>query len=64
MRKKTIEITDIIEEIKNNQDITEIELTKKYGCSERTMRRYFKILKNEGKIVMLRKGKNRYWKVL
>ncbi len=64
MRQKTIKIADIIKEIKNNQDITEAILAKKYNCTERTIRRYFKILKSEGKIIMIRKGKNRYWKVL
>lgn len=64
MRQKTIEFMDIIEEIKNNQAIKEVDLAKKYGCTERTVRRYFKVLKSEGKITLVRKGKNRIWKVL
>jgi len=54
----------IIEEIEKNSRITEIELADKYEVSERTMRRYFKDLKDNKKIKMLKRGKDREWKIL
>lgn len=50
----------IMEEIKDNKKITEVYLANKYGYSERTIRRYIKILKDQKKI-KLKTGKNREW---
>lgn len=54
----------IILEIKNNNKITEKELANKYYYSERTIRRYFKILKDSDQLKLINTGKNRCWKLL
>lgn len=52
---------NILEELNSNHFIKEEELAKKYQCSERTIRRYIKILK-DSKIVKLKDfGKKREW---
>jgi len=54
----------ILLEIKNNSKVTQVELAKKYFYSERTIRRYFKVLKNSGKIKLINIAKKRAWKIL
>ena len=53
-------LNSIIQEIKNNDKTTQPYLAKKYGYSERTIRRYFKILKNDICITYIPKEKT--WK--
>ena len=53
----------IIDEINKDSKITELSLSKKYYYSERTIRRYFKTLKDSGKIKLIGTGKNRRWKI-
>jgi len=62
VNEKLIQI--ILQEIKKNSKITEKELSKKYFYSERTIRRYFKVLKDNGKIKLISVGKNRSWEIL
>jgi len=55
---------NILEEIKSNSKITEKELAKKYEVTERTIRRYFKELKNNNIIKLIRNGNLREWYIL
>lgn len=55
---------EIIQEINKNSQITERELSEKYEVSERTIRRYFKDLKDNKKIRLIRNGKYREWHIL
>ena len=54
----------IIKEIQSNNKITEKELSTKYYYSERTIRRYVKILKDAGIIKMSNSGKKRSWEIM
>jgi len=62
VNQKLLEV--ILNEIKKNNKITEKELAIKYYYSERTIRRYFKLLKNHGKIKFIKIGKNRSWNIV
>lgn len=65
MRYKNNELyINILEEIKSNSKITEKELAKKYEVTERTIRRYFKELKNNNIIKLIRNGNLREWHIL
>ena len=65
MKYKNYELLDkILMEIRNNSKITENFIAKKYLFSERTVRRYFKYLKDNKKIILINKGKDREWKIL
>ena len=65
MRKINNEIFSIIlNEIKNNPFITEKEIADKTYYTERTIRRYFKILKDNKQIKLVKYKKIRYWEVL
>ena len=65
MKYKNYELLDkILMEIRNNSKITENFIAKKYFFSERTVRRYFKYLKDNKKIILINKGKDREWKIL
>ena len=55
---------DIYEEIINNNEVTEIFLAEKYYCSERTIRRYIKILKDNKYITIEGTGRKRKWIIL
>lgn len=61
INKEMLEI--ILIEIKDNSKVTELTLANKYGYTERTIRRYFKILKDSGKIKLIDTGKKRAWKI-
>lgn len=54
----------ILDNIKNNEKITEVELARMYHCTERTIRRYLKILKDKGIVRLDASGKNRKWIIL
>ena len=54
----------ILKEIKKDDQITEGYLAKKFQVSERTIRRYMCILKDEGKIELTGRGIKRKWKLL
>jgi len=54
----------IINEIKRNDKITEKELSFRYKYTERTLRRYFKILKDNNIIKLNGAGKKRTWKII
>ncbi len=54
----------ILKEIKKDDQITEGYLAKKFQVSERTIRRYMRILKDEGKIELTGRGIKRKWKLL
>ena len=56
-------LLSLIEELNKNSKITQKELMKKYEVSERTIRRYLKILKDENLLILEAKGKNRNWKI-
>lgn len=65
MRYKNNELyINILKEIKSNSKITEKELAKKYEVTERTIRRYFKELKNNNIIKLIRNGNLREWHIL
>lgn len=57
-------LESILREIKTSNKVTEKDIASKYYYSERTIRRYFKILKDNGKIEIRGNGKNRVWKIL
>ena len=54
----------IYREIINNDDVTERGLAEKYYCSERTIRRYIKILKDHKYIAIEGTGTKRKWIIL
>ena len=54
----------ILLEIKNNKNITEKELAKKFNYSERQIRRFIKELRDKQKIKMEGFGKKKIWKIL
>ena len=65
MRKRDFNLlTNIYKELKNNQSVTENYLMNKYECSERTIRRYIKILKDNKYIELTGYGRNRRWNIL
>ncbi len=65
MRKRDFNLlTSIYKELKNNQSVTENYLMNKYECSERTIRRYIKILKDNKYIELIGYGRNRRWNIL
>ena len=54
----------IIDEIRNNSQVTEKFIADKHLISERTVRRYFKDLKDSNKVKLVIKGKFRKWIIL
>ena len=54
----------IYQEIANNNEVTENLLAEKYYYSERTIRRYIKILKDNKYITMVGTGTKRKWIIL
>ena len=54
----------IYKEIATNDNVTEVLLAQKYYCSERTIRRYIKILKENKYITMEGAGTKRKWIIL
>ncbi len=57
-------LKNILNAMKDNSNITEIEIANRYFYSERTIRRYIKILKNNEYIKMTGNGRRRKWIVL
>ncbi len=57
-------LTNIFSEIYNNGYVTEKSLATKFSYSERTIRRYLKILKENNYIMLLGSGKKRKWIIL
>lgn len=55
-------LLDILDDI-NNISVTTKYLANKYGFSERTIRRYLKILKNSNVITYQKDGFNKGWKI-
>ena len=53
---------DILDNI-NNNNVTTKSLANKYNFSERTIRRYLAILKNNNIIAYHRDGLNKGWKI-
>jgi len=65
MKQKNYKMYEIIiEEIVNNSQVTEKYIADKYLISERTVRRYFKDLKDNKKIKLIIRGKFREWIIL
>lgn len=54
----------IYKEIANNDKATEVLLAEKYYCSERTIRRYIKLLKDNKYITLEGTGRKRKWIIL
>ncbi len=54
----------IFEDIKNNNKITECFLAEKYNLSERTIRRYIRLLKNQGLLTSKDFGRKKVWQVI
>jgi len=57
-------LNHIIKRIKDNSAVTESYLAKETFYSERTIRRYFKILKDRKAIRLIGSGKKRSWKII
>lgn len=57
-------LTIIIEEIKKDPKITEVKLAKITSYTERTIRRYIKILKETSVIKRVGFGKNGKWQII
>ena len=51
-------------ELKLNSKVSQIELAKKYGVNERTIRRYYKILKDNGYIIQHSSGRKTVWHII
>ena len=54
-------LSNILEEIKKDNMVTQVYLANKYSCSERTIRRYIKVLKEQKKIKMVSFGRKKKW---
>ena len=54
----------IYNELKLNPKVSQIELARKYNASERTIRRYYKILKDNGYIIQQSSGRKTVWHIL
>lgn len=63
IRKEEL-LKKILMELQENSKMTEKEIAQKFYYSERTIRRYFKILKDRKIIVLITTRKNREWKVI
>lgn len=61
MKEKYVTYNEIINNLLKNPRITEKELAQKYLISERTIRRYLKVLKDKNIIEYYKNGKTRYW---
>ena len=61
MKEKYVTYNEIISNLLKNPRITEKELAQKYLISERTIRRYLKVLKDKNIIDYYKNGKTRYW---
>ena len=57
-------LNNIYKDIKKNFIVNEIYLANKYLCSERTIRRYIKILKDNKLIKLEGSGTKRIWKCI
>ncbi len=57
-------LKNIYNEIKLNPKISQKELARKYNVNERTIRRYYKILKDSGYIIKQSSGKKTKWFIL
>ncbi len=62
-RRNDILLNNILKLMKDNPSITEVELAKILGFTERNIRRSIKILKDEDKVKLIRNGKERYWQI-
>ena len=54
----------IFEDIKNSKNVTQKNLAIKYNCHERTIRRYYKILKDNNYIEYIVNGNEKKWKII
>ncbi len=57
-------LLDILKDINDEPKITQRDLMKKYDVTERTVRRYIKILKDEKILKLSATGKERKWKIM
>ncbi len=57
-------LKNIYNELKLDPKVSQIELAKKYDVNERTIRRYYKILKDNGYIVQQSSGRKTTWLIL
>ena len=64
MSKKDEILNIIIDEIKCNSSITERKISEVIERDERTVRRYFKILKELEIIKLEKEGKHRKWIII
>ena len=62
MKKQLFEL--ILKEMQETENFQEIDFIRKYQLNERTVRRYFKILRDKGLIKRIGVGKDRHWIVL
>ena len=56
-------LLDILSDINNDSKVTERTLAEKYDSTERTIRRYIGVLKEEGIIKLSGKGRKRKWQI-
>lgn len=54
----------IYNELKINNKVTEKILAIKFSVSERTIRRYIKLLKDKNYIMLINYGKKKKWKII
>ena len=54
----------IYNELKLNPKISQKELARKYNVCERTIRRYYKILKDDGFIIQYSSGRSTEWNII
>lgn len=59
INKELLEV--ILEEIKDNPKVTELYLANKYLITERTVRRYIRMLKNRNIIMLEGTGNGKKW---
>ena len=54
----------IYNELKLNPKISQKELARKYNVCERIIRRYYKILKDDGFIIQYSSGRSTEWNII
>ena len=64
MKKIRINLQMIYNELKINPKITQVKLAEKYNVCERTIRRYYKVLKDNGYIIQYNSGRKTEWYII
>lgn len=64
MNKSQLNMNRIVSEMRNNPNITTMELITIIGLKKTSIQKYIRILENDGIIKHMGSNKNGYWEVL